>query len=103
MIIYNVTVQIEHSKHKEWLQWLKADQIPAMMETMMFLSHRLCRLLGQDETVGPTYAVQYFCNSIDNYNRYVEEHSAAMKKLQADRFGNHYIAFHTLLEVLPLD
>ncbi|MBK8443104.1 MAG: DUF4286 family protein [Sphingobacteriales bacterium] len=100
MIIYNVTVKIEHGIESDWLQWMRNVHIPDVIKTGQFVGHRLCRLLEQDEEDGVTYAVQYFCNSLDNINKYREHYATALQAEHQRRYGNHYVAFRTILEVL---
>jgi hypothetical protein len=43
MILYNVTVSIDESVEKEWLQWMKEVHIPDVMNTGLFVSSKICR------------------------------------------------------------
>ena len=37
MFLYNVTVGIDKDAEQEWLQWIKAEHIPEIMRTEMFV------------------------------------------------------------------
>ena len=50
------------------------------MSTGLFTDHKFFRLLGQDETEGITYAVQYSTSSIENYNQYIERFALQLRK-----------------------
>ena len=52
MISYNVTVKVEKSIADSWVYWMKAEHMPDLMGTDLFLDCRLSRLLDQDETDG---------------------------------------------------
>ncbi len=100
MILYNVTVKIDHAYHKEWLQWMKEVHIPDVMATGMFLEYRMGRLLGMDEPDGVTYAIQYFCTDMRTFESYQKNFA---QKLQADvneKFKGKFVAFRTLLEIV---
>jgi hypothetical protein len=99
MIIYNVTVKVETGSAKEWVEWMKKEHIPELMRTGLFLDYRLCRLLEQEESEGVTYTVQYFCDSMEDYNTYISEHSKKMRDKAFKRFGNRFIAFRTVMQV----
>jgi len=99
MIIYNVTVNVEDSIHDEWLAWMKAVHIPDMMNTGMFSEYRLCRVLSEDDT-GSTYSFQYACESMEQYDRYINEFAPALRDQVKEKFGDKFIAFRTLLEVI---
>lgn len=99
MIIYNVTVKIEAEAADEWVKWMKEEHMPELMKTGLFTDSRLCRLLEQDETEGRTYTAQYFCNTIEDYNSYIDNHAQHMRDKGFARFGNRFIAFRTVMEV----
>lgn len=100
MIIYNVTLKVESDVADSWLSWMKNEHIPDVMATGLFTDSRLCRLLDQDEADGLTFAAQYFCNGIEQYNEYIDKHATAMRDKAFLRFGGKFIAFRTVMEVL---
>jgi hypothetical protein len=100
MIIYNVTVNINHEVHDEWLQWMKEVHIPDVMKTGMFTDSRMLKLLGDEESGGTTYAIQYTCATMDDYERYKKEFAPALQKEVADKYKDKFVAFRTLLETV---
>ncbi|MBC9933611.1 DUF4286 family protein [Chitinophaga qingshengii] len=100
MIIYNVTAKVATDKHSDWLQWMREEQIPAMLSTGLFNDYRMCRLLEQDDTEGPTYVIQYFTSSLEHYNTFLAVQANALRQRGYDLFGDRFIAFHTVMEVL---
>ncbi|MCE3282180.1 MAG: hypothetical protein K0Q66_917 [Chitinophagaceae bacterium] len=100
MFIYNVTIKVDASIHDQWLNWMKETHIPAVMSSGCFEKFVLVRLLETDETEGPTYAVQYFALSRAQYNRYIEMHATRLRKESSDQWGERFIAFRTLMEVI---
>jgi hypothetical protein len=99
MIIYNVTIKVQHDIAAEWLEWMKKEHMPELMKTGLFLDYRLCRLLEQDELEGITYTAQYFCDSLEHYNTYISEYAQKLRDKGFARFGNKFIAFRTVMEV----
>jgi len=100
MIIYNVTTKIHHHIHADWLSWLKEEHIPAILETKCFTSATVARLLETDDTEGPTYTVQYHAESIVMYNNYIEQHAAAMRQQSFNKWGNQFISFRSVMQVV---
>jgi hypothetical protein len=100
MIIYNVTVKVEDQVADAWLQWLLNDHIPAIMKTKCFSDYTVVRLLEVDDSEGPTYAVQYFAESKADYNRYIELYASQMRKLSFEKWGERFIAFRSVMEVV---
>ena len=100
MILYNVTVKVDHFIVGEWLQWMKTIHIPDVMSTGIFTEYKLCRLLTVDETEGITYAIQYFCNSIEDYEKYQNEYAPKLQQEHTERYQGKFVAFRTLMRVL---
>lgn len=100
MFIYNVTIKIAHSIHEPWLQWMNEVHIPEVMKTGCFEKSVFVKLLEVDEAEGPTYAAQYFAISMAQYNRYIDLYSAKLRKAGHDKWGDQFIAFRTLMEVV---
>ena len=100
MIIYNVTVKVEEGIANDWLQWLLNEHIPQMMGTDCFTTHKVMRLLEVDDSEGPTYAIQYHAESKADYNRYIEMHAGSMRQQSIDKWGNRFIAFRSLMQVV---
>lgn len=100
MIIYNVTVKIEHVIANQWLLWLKNVHIPELIGTGCFTHATILRLMEVDETDGPTYAIQYHAESKALYNRYIDKFSDDMRKKSIDKWGNQFIAFRSVMQVV---
>lgn len=100
MIIYNVTVNIEHSAHDEWLKWMKELHIPDVMSKGVFTESRMLRLIGDEDSGGSTYAIQYSCISMDEFNRYEKDFADALRKEHTEKFKDKFVAFRTLLELV---
>ena len=100
MIIYNVTVNINHDAHDAWLLWMKQEHIPHVMNTGMFVESRMLRLIGDEDSGGTTYAIQYTCATMADYERYKTEFAPALIKEAGDKFKDKFVAFRSLLETV---
>ena len=100
MYIYNVTVKVDHGIKEAWLQWLKQEHIPDVMLTNCFTSFKIVRLLEIDESEGPTFAIQYYADSIEEYNKYIDEYATNLRQKTIAKWGNKFIAFRTLMEIV---
>ena len=98
MIIYNVTVNIESSIHDEWLGWMKSTHIPDVMQTGKFTSSRIFRIIGDEESGGKTYCIQYSCNTMSDFLEYEHDHAQALRAEHTAKFKDKFVAFRTLLE-----
>lgn len=100
MIIYNVTVKVDKAIADNWLQWLLEVHIPDILKTKCFLNFRVVRLLETDDAEGPTYAIQYEAESKADYNRYIELYANEMRKQSMEKWGDRFISFRSLMEVV---
>jgi hypothetical protein len=100
MLIYNVTIKIDHAIHTQWLTWLQQEHIPAVLATGCFSKATVLHLLDIDDSEGPTYAVQYVAENNTQYDVYIEKFAADMRQRSFDKWGNRFIAFRSLMEVV---
>ncbi|CAN5389117.1 DUF4286 family protein [soil metagenome] len=100
MIIYNVTVNIEESVHEEWLAWMKNFHVPEVMRSGKFTSSSILRVIGDEDSGGKTYCIQYSCNSMSDFKTYEHEHAQALRAEHTAKFKDKFVAFRTLLETV---
>ena len=100
MFIYNVTVKIDPSIEADWIKWMKEEHIPEVLATGFFFESRFVRLLDVDESEGPTFAVQYTARTKADYENYIAHFSPELRKKGLDRWGNLFIAFRTVMQVV---
>ncbi len=100
MYIYNVTTQLAWAIHNDWLKWMQEVHIPEVVATGCFTHHRMVRVLEIDETEGPTYAVQYFTDTIESYRRYITQYAPKLRQDGLKHWGDACISFRSLMEVL---
>jgi len=100
MIIYNVTIKVNHSIAAAWLTWLKDEHIPDVTGTGCFSHATILHLIEADDEEGITYAVQYHAENKDLYNLYLEKFADTMRKRGIEKWGNQFIAYRTVMQVV---
>jgi hypothetical protein len=99
MILYNVTCNIPEEIETEWLNWMKTEHIPEVMNTQLFLSYKIFKLLTEAEgNEGVNYAIQYFAEHIENYEIYAKDFGPTLKAKTYSKYGDKVLAFRTLLK-----
>lgn len=98
MIIYNVTVNIDHDVSAEWLNWMNEVHIPEVMATGKFLEARISRILAEEEG-GKSYAIQYLCINMETYEDYRDNLAPLLQQKHTEKFAGKFVAFRTLLRV----
>ena len=99
MIIFNTTVNVENSVKEEWLQWMKTQHIPRVMETGFFIENMVCKVMVNEEQ-GTTYSIQYTCKSVADYEEFSALHAPRLQKEVAEKYGEKCVSFQTLLEII---
>ncbi len=98
MILYNVTVGIDKLAEKDWLLWMSEDHIPKIMATGFFNDFKVFKVLSHEDTETSSYSVQYFSDSLDKIEDYLENHAPALASEHQLRFKDKHAVFRTLLE-----
>ncbi|MEM0991660.1 MAG: DUF4286 family protein [Bacteroidota bacterium] len=100
MYLYNVTYKIDEDIERDWLQWMRSTHIPKVVRMGQFLGHRICKLIGLDESDGITYAIQYMCPDIPTFQAYRKQYADEHQTIHAKQFLNKYVSFSTILEII---
>lgn len=100
MIVYNVTSKIDWSIHDAWVKWMLEEHIPDVVATGCFTGAQLLKLLEIEEEDGPTYTAQYFAETKQLQEEYVNKHAATLRQKVFDKWGNRTIAFRSIMEVV---
>ena len=99
MILYNVTINVEQSVEPEWLKWMRTEHMLDVLNTGMFTTAKIFRLLNVEQSEGTTtYAVQYFAETRDHYDRYEQEFAVGLQQEAQQEFGTKTVSFRTLME-----
>ncbi|GAA4342660.1 DUF4286 family protein [Flaviaesturariibacter amylovorans] len=100
MLIYNVTSKVQADIAEAWLQWIVREHGPAIVATGCFTGFRVLRLLEQDDAEGPTFTIQYSADGTAGYERYLREFAPRFRQEGFDKWGNRFIAFRSVMEVI---
>lgn len=98
MLIYNVTVAVDKDIEIEWLRWMQQTHIPDVMATGMFVSSRMFKIIGVEESEAVSYAIQYSAQSLGDVDLYLQHHAPRLRNESHQKFGDKQVAFRTLLE-----
>lgn len=98
MLIYSVTINVDEDIHDQWLGWMTSEHVPDVIATGCFSDYRMFRLLSPETDAGETYVVQYYCNNVEDYERYQIEHAAILQNEHKEKYGGKFTAFRTLME-----
>ena len=97
MITYSVTITIDAGIEAEWLDWMKRIHVPDVVDTGCFSECRICKVIDSD-AADPSYVMQYYCRSLEDYHRYRDNFAPALQKEHSDKFAGRFRGVRQLLE-----
>ena len=100
MFVYNLSVKVDRKILQQWIKWQQEEHIPEIMATNLFTEIKFFELLEPDELDEPTFILQYFTDSRENYNRYINEHSHALREKAREKWGDNFIDFRSLMQTV---
>lgn len=100
MIQYNVTIKIEADSEHEWLSYMQDKHIQDVLDTGLFLSCRMSKMISHAEEGEPSYTIQYTLESMAKMHEYQTKHAAQLQAEHNEKFKDKYVAFRTLMEII---
>ena len=99
MILYNITVNIDHDIHQEWLIWMKDIHIPDVLSTGLFIENKIAKIHAEEDG-GLSYSIQYLLKSWEDYNLYQSKFATNLQKKHLNKYVNKSVSFRTVLEII---
>lgn len=100
MIIYSVTISVDETIEKEWVQWMREEHIPEVLKTGKFSHCRFSKLVSHKEEGYINFSAQYTCPSPKELQEYQEFFAKNLQKKSLEKFADKMHAFRTELEVI---
>lgn len=100
MFVYNLSVKVDRKILQEWIKWQREEHIPEIMGTNLFTEVKFFELLEPDQLDEPTFISQYFTDSRENYNRYINEYSSTLRERARQKWGDNFIDFSSLMQTV---
>mgnify|MGYP003336293035 CR=1 FL=1 len=98
-ILYNVTVSVEALIYADWLSFMRENHIPKIFSTECFSGYKICRIVDESSE-NYTVAIQYFADSIDEFEKYQHEYAPKLQREYLAEFGELAPAFRTVLHAI---
>ena len=99
-LLFNMTINIDHAVHDQWMVWMTQIHIPEIMNTNCFESWKMSRVLGADDSKGINYAIQFVSPGIKAFEEFRDGHMKKLQDIHNQKFKDQYVLFMTLLEIL---
>jgi oligoribonuclease (3'-5' exoribonuclease) len=98
--IYNVTIAVDPSIEERWKKWMLEIHIPEVLATGMFHGYTMTQVFPEQEQEHPSFSVQYRATDLESIKLYMQTYAPELKEKSAKAWGNHALAFRTILEVI---
>ena len=98
MILYNITFNVERDIEADWINWMNDNYFKYVLGTDLFFDVKLFRLLTETENDGITYSVQFFTDTLEKANIYLEKYAKRIVEEHNEAFKYKHVSFMTLLE-----
>ena len=98
MIIYNITANVSDNIVEEWLSWMKQNHIPRVLQTNLFLSASINRIISNTDS-GTTYAIAYKLESLASLQKYETQYAPKLRDEYNSKFSNNAPVFRTIMEL----
>jgi hypothetical protein len=98
MLLYNITFGIDKAIETEWLGWMHANYLPAIMNTGLFSEYKMYKVLTHEEENSVSYSIQCYSNTIEQVLTYLNEFAPKLIEVHRERFKDQHVAFNTLLD-----
>lgn len=99
MYIYNVTINVQEDIHDDWVEWMKNEHIPDMLDTGKFSKALMTKVMVKEPMGGITYSIQYTTDSREKLQQYFVENAEELRG-KSKPFEGKFVAFRTELEVI---
>ena len=100
MLIFNTTYLVSDKARAKWLNWVREQHIPFMLDSTYFLKPQVTRIITSAEQEGTSYSVQFHIEDMRTLKKWNQEFSAIFKENCSQEFGTEVIFFTTVLEIV---
>ncbi|GAB3521734.1 DUF4286 family protein [Emticicia fontis] len=98
MFLFNITFNIETPIHQQWLKWMKANFIPAVMQTKLPYKSSILKLLTEIENAGSTYSFQFHFKTMEDFLNFELNHKEQILDRHNMLFRGKFVQFSSLLQ-----
>jgi len=100
MFIFNTTYLVSDEVHETWLDWVRNQHIPFMLDSTYFTHPQVARVITSDKQDGTSFSVQFHVNDMHTLKQWKNEYSDLFQENCSKQFGTEVIFFTTVLEIV---
>lgn len=100
MLIFNTTYQVTTNHTDNWIQWIKTEHIPFMLQSEVFIEPQITKIVGSEDETGTSFSVQFKINDMDALVLWHNQYATIFQDKVSSKFGTEVVFFSTVLELL---
>ena len=99
MYIYNITFNVDKAIEKEWLDYIKNNFIPKMLESGLLKSSLTSKIIV-DEAQGNSYSIQFAADNQADLKQFIDKELYPILNELHLKFSPKMVYFATELDVI---
>ena len=100
MFIFNTTYLVSDEVHETWLDWVRNQHIPFMIDSTYFSHPQVARVITSDKQDGTSFSVQFHVKDLQTLKLWKKEYSSLFQENCTNQFGTEVNFITTLLELV---
>ena len=100
MFIFNTTYLVSDEVHETWLDWVRNQHIPFMIDSTYFSHPQVARVITSDKQDGTSFSVQFHVKDLQTLKLWKKEYSSLFQENCTNQFGTEVIFFTTVMELV---
>jgi hypothetical protein len=100
MFIFNTTYLVSDKVHDTWLNWVREQHVPFMLDSTYFTKPQVARVVTSDKEDGTSFSVQFYVQDMQTLKKWHNEYSSLFQENCSQHFGTEVIFFTTVLEIV---
>jgi L-rhamnose isomerase len=100
MLIFNTTYLVSDDVHESWLEWVREQHIPFMLDSTYFSHPQVARVITSAKQDGTSFSVQFHIQDMHTLKLWNKEYNSLFQENCSKQFGTEVIFFTTVLELV---
>lgn len=100
MYLYNTTFVVTPAIKDKFIAWAKDQYIATALDSGIFYSPILSRVLAEHEPGTVAYALQMRAKSVNEANAWHESAGDDMRKICSMKWGDSFLHFSTFMQIV---
>jgi len=101
MILYNITVIVDHDIEVEFKEWAHRIFLPELAKSEIFKSQSLLKVLDSPNE-GETYSLQMIASDADDIKSFQESHLSLLHDKTQDVWANKIYLFESRMQYITV-